>query len=225
MGQSVPFITSARTDVSGNQINTVQYQDVGIILQVTPIISHDGKVEMIVAPEISALTDQTIPVQIGVNLPVISKRSANTVVVTPDGQTAVIGGLMQNSKTSSESKVPILGDIPLLGNLFKRKVTGNVKTELIIFLTPYVVGMPDQMAGVSAAERKSAELASKAFTEAELNRFIDGLPSKNLPASTGVGPAAGRTEQLKNGRTEVRNDGSTEERKYGTTETRKDGRY
>lgn len=180
VGQSVPFITSSRTDQNGNQINTVQYQDVGIMLQVTPTINMDGKVSMIVAPEISALTDQTIPVQAGVNLPVISKRSANTVVVTPDGQTAIIGGLMQNNKTVSESKIPILGDIPLLGWLFKRKVNGNTKTELIIFLTPHVVLNPSKMGDVAAGERAKAQMVTDSFSEEELNKFLDGMPVKKV---------------------------------------------
>ena len=85
---------------------------------------------------------------------------------------------MQKSKMQSDSKIPFLGDIPLLGNLFKRKSKTDSKTELIIFLTPHIVMAPSQLAGLSAAERSKGELAPKAFTEQELNRFIDGLPAK-----------------------------------------------
>ncbi len=68
---------------------------------------------MIVSPEISALSDQTVPVSPTVNAPVINKTSAETVVVTPDATTVVIGGMMQKQKTSTVAKVPLLGDIPL----------------------------------------------------------------------------------------------------------------
>jgi general secretion pathway protein D len=179
VGQSVPLITNVRYDTFGNAINSVQYTDVGIILRVTPFIHPDGMVEMIVAPEISSLTDQTVPISTGVSVPVIAKRAADTVVVTPDGQTVIIGGLMQNNKASSDSKIPFLGDIPVLGNLFKRKSRNDTKTELIIFLTPRIVGEATQLAGMTAKERANNQLAPKAFTEEEVNRYLDTLPSKD----------------------------------------------
>ena len=182
VGSSIPLVTSVTYNSLGNPINTVQYQNVGVILQVTPFITSDGLVEMIVAPQISALTDQTIQISAGVTAPVISLRSANTVVVTPDGETVVIGGLMENDKTSVDSKIPILGDIPLLGSLFKHKQKATTKTELLIFLTPHVVQMPSQLARVSADESHRADMAPKAFSEQELNKFFDTLPLKPVAA-------------------------------------------
>jgi general secretion pathway protein D len=185
LGQEVPLVTNTRFDTFGNQINTVAYQNVGIILRVTPFITDDDKVEMIVTPESSSLADrsQWVPVSGGaggaVLAPVINSRSADTVVVVPNGQTVVIGGLMEKSKMQSDSKIPILGDIPLLGNLFKRKLKDDAKTELMIFLTPHIVKEPGQLAGVSARERDGALLAPKAFSEQELNQFLDNLPSKD----------------------------------------------
>lgn len=176
VGQSVPLITSVRYDNFGNAINSVSYEDVGIILKVTPFISNDGLVEMIVAPEISSLTDQTVTIAAGVAVPVIAKRSADTVVVTPNGQPVIIGGLMQNNKTESESKIPILGDIPLLGNLFKRKIKNNAKTELLIFLTPHIVETPSQLVALSEKERAASVLPKKAFTEQDMDQFLNELP-------------------------------------------------
>jgi general secretion pathway protein D len=178
VGQSVPLINSVRYDNFGNAINSVNYEDVGIILRVTPFIGNDGMVEMIVSPEISSLTDQSVAISTGVSVPVIAKRSADTVVVTPDGQTVIIGGLMQNNKTSADSKIPFLGDIPWLGNLFKRQGRNSSKTELLIFLTPHIVEAPAQLVSLSERERAAAQLPSKAFTEEELDRFLDELPSK-----------------------------------------------
>lgn len=178
VGSELPFITNSRITDQGQTINTVQYQDIGIILRVTPFITSDGLVEMIVSPEISTLTAQTVPISDTVSAPVIAKRAADTVVVTPNGKTVVIGGLMENNKTMSERKVPLLGDIPLLGNLFKRKIKSDTKTELIIFLTPYVVAEPGQLAELTAHEAGQAELAPKAFSEQELQKYIDGVPMK-----------------------------------------------
>jgi general secretion pathway protein D len=182
LGQEVPLVTNTRFDAVNGQINTVTYTSVGIILRVTPFITDEGLVEMIVSPETSQLADQSQWVNIGggAQAPVINSRVADTVVVVPDGQTVVIGGLMQNSKARADSKIPLLGDIPLLGNLFKRKIKDDSKTELIIFLTPHIVREPSQLAAVSAAER-ALQSAPKALSEEELNRFLDGLPQKGPP--------------------------------------------
>jgi general secretion pathway protein D len=181
VGQQVPLVTNVRYDTLGNQINTVTYQDVGIILRVTPFITSGGLVEMIIAPEISGLSDQTVTISTGVTAPVINMRSADTVVVTPDGQTVVIGGLMENSKIQTDSKIPILGDIPLLGLAFKRRVKSDTKTELLIFLTPHVVLNPAQLVSMAVTEREKVSLAAKSFSEKELDRFLDSLPPKDSP--------------------------------------------
>ncbi|MGH7972418.1 MAG: type II secretion system protein GspD, partial [Limisphaerales bacterium] len=122
VGQSVPLITSVSYNgLNGTPINAVTYRDVGVILTVTPFITSDNLVEMIVAPQVSSLDPTTsVPISQGVNAPVIDVRSANTVAVTPDGQTVILGGLMQNSKSKTDTKIPVLGDIPVLGRLFKR---------------------------------------------------------------------------------------------------------
>ena len=186
LGQQVPLITNTRFDSLGNQINSVTYQNVGIILQVTPFITSEGTVEMIVSPQTSELADQSqwIPISNGssgaqITAPVINSRSADTVVVVPDGQTVIIGGLMANSKIHSDRKIPILGDIPFLGNLFKRKVNSDKKTELIIFLTPQIVRLPSHLADIASKETANARISTNAFSQEELNRFLDATPSKD----------------------------------------------
>lgn len=175
IGQELPFITNTRITDNGQTINTVQYQDIGIILRVTPFITSDGLVEMIVAPEISTLTEQTVPISDTVSAPVIAKRAAETVVVTPDGKTVIIGGLMENNKTEQVRKIPLLGDIPYLGAAFRRKIKDDTKTELIIFLTPHVVPEPSKLAKMSETEA-GKHIAPNAFSEEELNRYLDGFP-------------------------------------------------
>jgi general secretion pathway protein D len=182
-GQSVPLITNVRYDNFGNVINSVTYQNVGIILRVTPFITTDGMVEMILSPETSDLVQdrsQWVPISSGssgsVSAPVINQRSADTVVVTPDGQTVIIGGLMYDSSADSESKIPLLGDIPGLGLLFKHKIKISTRRELLIFLTPHIIMNSSDMASLTQEEQRKASI-NKALTEQELNKFLDQLPA------------------------------------------------
>ncbi len=179
VGQEVPFITNSRISDTGQTTNTVQYQDIGIILRVTPFITSEGLVEMIVTPEISALSEKTVAISETVNTPVIDKRSADTVVVTPSDRTVVIGGLISNQSTNQDNKIPILGDIPLLGNVFKRTVKQTAKTELLIFLTPHVVQQPEDLAKLTESERAKLQLRSGAFNAEDVNRYLD----RSAPAS------------------------------------------
>jgi general secretion pathway protein D len=173
VGQTVPLTTGSRIDAtSGATINTVSYQDIGIILRVTPFITADGMVEMIVTPEISSLSQTTVNVGPGATAPVIDKRSADTVVVTPSDQTVVIGGLISNENTDVEYKVPLLGDIPLLGYAFKHRAKTQTKTELLIFLTPHVVQRPEDLGRLAQTEQTKLELAPKTFDKDEVNKFI-----------------------------------------------------
>lgn len=206
VGQEVPFITSSQITAQGQTVNTVQYQDIGIILRVTPFITSDGMVEMIVAPEISSISDRTVQTSATVNSPVIDKRSADTVVVTPHGKTVVIGGLIEKQKTDQDRKVPILGDIPLLGYAFKRKVKVDTKTELLIFLTPFVIQHPSELAKMSQTEGANLKVASEAFKDEEVNRVFDGnspIPGKE------TAEAARKAAKKNSSKSSAPNSGST----------------
>lgn len=183
VGQEVPFITNSRITSDGQTINTVEYEDIGIILRVTPFITGDGLVEMVVAPEISTLTGETVPISDTINSPVIAKRAAETRVVVPHSHTVIIGGLMQDNKTETKKKIPVLGDIPVLGLAFQRKEKGNEKTELLIFLTPYIVDTPRQLADVSEKEKENSSFAPTVFPEEQMQRFFnDPSPTDQEPA-------------------------------------------
>jgi general secretion pathway protein D len=185
VGENVPLIQSVSYNgLNGTPINAFTYSQVGVLLNVTPFITSDGLVEMIVAPQVSQIDPTlSVPISAGVNAPVIDTRSANTVAVTPDGQTVILGGLMQNSKSVTDTKIPFLGDIPLLGNLFKRHQKTDAQTELLIFLTPYIVQQPSELAALTAAERSrgGANAELKSLSEQELNKFLDELPKKAPP--------------------------------------------
>jgi len=185
VGQAVPLVSDTRFDNYGNQINNFQYKDIGIILSVTPFITSDGLVQMIVSPQSSSISDQTVQVAQGLAVPIINKTVVNTVIITPNDMTAVIGGLMQDNKTGLDSKIPILGDIPLLGNLFKRKQSLNAKSELVIFLTPHIIPAPTELASVTTQETKKIEMAPGAFTEQQLDKYLEGVPIKQTPKPSG----------------------------------------
>lgn len=184
VGQNVPLLstTTQNLNSANNSItSTITYQDVGIILRVTPFITTQGLVEMILSPEISSISPTTVAIPGAGNATVIDRRSADTVVVTRSDQTIVIGGLMSQQQDVTESKVPLLGDIPLLGYAFKRKGTAKVKTELLIFLTPHVVATPDELGSLSDSERGRLNMAPTAFERADIGKFI---PPAAKPAAT-----------------------------------------
>ena len=175
VGQEVPFIRNSRITSDGQTINTIEYDDIGIILKVTPHITSDRLVEMEVIPEISALTGETVPISETVNATVIAKRSAETRVVVEDGKTVVIGGMMEDNNTETVTKIPILGDIPILGAPFRRTIKSKSKTELLIFLTPHVVEGSSELRDISVSEKDKTELAPKAFTDKQIDKYIDNL--------------------------------------------------
>jgi len=143
VGENVPFITSQSRDSTNlaNVINTVERKDVGITLRITPHIHESEFVSMDIYQESSALKDTSI-LQTSEVGPTTTKRSAKTTVLVKTGDTVIIGGMMQETTLKSESKVPLLGDIPLLGYLFKFKSTSKKKTNLVILLTPHIIQEP-----------------------------------------------------------------------------------
>jgi general secretion pathway protein D len=175
VGQEVPFITRSQITESGQTINTIEYDDIGIILTVTPHINPQGLVTMDVAPEISTLTGETVDISETVKAPVFAKRSAQSRVAVLDGQTIVIGGLMEDRATTGISKVPILGDIPLVGLLFQRSHTKKSKTELLIFLTPHVAEQPAFLQEMAEDEVSGVKIAPDAVEKGALREHLRGM--------------------------------------------------
>jgi general secretion pathway protein D len=175
VGQEVPFITNSRTDTLGGITNTVTYNDIGIILDVTPHINPDGVVTMLVSPQISAISEQTVAISAGVNSPVFDLRSASTQVQIKDSETIVIGGLMQDQKTQEVTKIPLLGSLPWIGPLFQRNNVTKTKTELLIFLTPHVAQQPNRLAGMSQDEMRGVKLTPSAVEPGTFEDHMRGL--------------------------------------------------
>ena len=168
VGNEVPFIRDTRTTDTGQTINTIEYEDIGIILTVTPYINDEGLVIMDLSQEISAISGETVPISETVDASVFAKRSSQNRIIARDGQTVVIGGLMEDRVTKTENKVPLLGDIPLLGMLFKRIEEDTSKTELLIFLTPTVAATDKELAAISRDKKDEAKLIQKVFDPKEM---------------------------------------------------------
>ncbi|MCM8884310.1 MAG: type II secretion system secretin GspD [Candidatus Thiodiazotropha sp.] len=141
IGQNVPFITGSYSSTGGtsnsvNPFQTVQREDVGLTLKVKPQINEGNSIKLEIEQEISSI-NQTAST--GTSDIVTNKRSIKTVVMVDDGNTIVLGGLIQEDLQQTEEKVPLLGDIPLLGALFRANSTTKVKRTLMLFLRPIVI--------------------------------------------------------------------------------------
>jgi general secretion pathway protein D len=138
IGQNVPFITGqyalSGAATTPTPFQTVERRDVGLTLRVKPQISEGGTVRLQIYQEVSSVQDTTNPAGV-----ITNKRAVGSTVLVDDGQIVVIGGLIQDTVNDGEEKVPVLGDIPLLGALFRYKTRTHNKTNLMIFLRPTLV--------------------------------------------------------------------------------------
>jgi general secretion pathway protein D len=188
IGSNVPFVTFTQITESGQLINTVQNRDIGLNLSVTPHINPDGMVILDVSEEIQQLTAQQVPISNTTFSPVIAKRSADSRIGVMNNQTIVIGGLMEDRKTDTINKIPILGDIPGLGMLFRRTQTTKTKTELLIFLTPHVAQEPSDLQPMSNDEMKGTRLTPNAVSPGTFQEQMNGMRRGQSPQTQPIGP-------------------------------------
>lgn len=169
VGENVPFQGSATQSTIGTT-TSVERKDIGINLKIKPQISEGDYIRMDINQEISAVKDskgQAIDL-------ITTKRSAKTSVVVKDKETVVIGGLIQDSEEETISKVPLLGDIPLLGWLFKSKAKTRKKTNLMIMLTPHIVRDAADLAEMTRTQRQSFGESTKSKDAVDVNKEISG---------------------------------------------------
>lgn len=170
VGENRPFVTGQSQTVGGNVLTTIERRDVGITLRLTPQIMESNRIRMDLFQEISTISE-SVSQTVGDTVvgPTTNKRSASTTIVVNDKQTVVVGGLMRDNITRSVRKIPLLGDIPILGWLFKFKSTRTEKTNLLIFLTPYVVQGTAEVAqiGEDKARQMRAVLEREKVTPRE----------------------------------------------------------
>ena len=144
VGENRPFPTGQAQGITGGTLVTIERKDVGVTLELTPQVLEDDLIRLEVKQEITAIAEnvaQTIgagnaSVPVG---PTTTKRSMETITVAHDQQTLVIGGLVRDNVTMNERKIPWLGDIPLLGWLFKTQTKQTEKLNLLVFLTPHII--------------------------------------------------------------------------------------
>ncbi|HTR44276.1 MAG TPA: type II secretion system secretin GspD [Thermodesulfovibrionales bacterium] len=185
VGQNVPFISQSSTttgvgvtttgaSVQGI-VNSIVRQDVGIILKITPQITEGDHVKLDIYLENSSVVNQSTQITVSVG-PTINKRSTKTAVVVKDNQTVVIGGLLQDTTEDQITKVPLLGDIPFLGQLFQSKTTSRQKTNLIVFLNPHVIKEAERLGAITKQKEKEFAVAAQRYAEGELLiKFKEGV--------------------------------------------------
>ena len=209
VGQRVPRIVGSTVNQNG-QSNSVSLENVGLILGVTPRISPDGNVVMEIDAEKSALgpEQEGIPVAVSVDgtvirSPRVDTTTAQATVSAADGETIVLGGLITDSKTYTHRSVPILGDIPVLENLFRYDSNVGRKTELLIILTPHVIRTSEDNERLRQAEMaRMSWCACDVFSlmgdmgyypESHLDNVEDGAPLviyPDLDPTAGLQPVA-----------------------------------
>jgi general secretion pathway protein D len=164
VGAEIPIVTSqSDTDVQGvggatRFLQNIQYRDTGVVVQVTPQVNSEGLINMLVSQEVSeiAAANSNLDVQ-GIVSPSFTTREAETTVVVHSGETIVIGGIIQETKTGSKSGVPYLKDLPVLGQLFRSTANDKRRTELIILITPYIVRDRSEARSVTAEFRQRVD--------------------------------------------------------------------
>lgn len=201
VGQNVPFVTgsyantSAGTPTGGATVNpfqTVERKDVGVILKVRPQISEGGAVKLSISQEVSDVDSTTAANQNG---PTTNSRSIDTTVIVDDGEILVLGGLMSDNVSKQDDRVPILGDIPYIGNLFKYRTKKGVKRNLLVFLRPTVLRNTDQsnaislnrydyIRGAARAGVPGEELLAVPPLEPEYNGMLIPQPILNRESTT-----------------------------------------
>ncbi len=169
VGENVPFISKRERDVTTTNtvLSSIERKDVGITLRLTPQITEGDYVKLDIYQEISALkeTPESVFTEIG---PTTTKRSTKTSVSVKDGHTVVIGGLMQEKEEENVNKMPLLGDIPVMGWLFKSKNLSKNKTNLLVFLSPHIVKESEQLSKITEEKHKQFSDREKLYSPGEL---------------------------------------------------------
>jgi general secretion pathway protein D len=179
VGRNIPFQTQSST-TDNQTFNSFEYRDVGTILKITPHISIERLVRLTIGLEVSALESTTD------FRPTTLKRTIDTTVIVDDKSTIVIGGLIEDNNAVSEYKVPLLGDIPVLGWLFKYQNSSQQKTNLFIFLSPHVINNPSEAADVYGQKKTTMDVLRGSKSEEsqieEGNIKLFGIP-RRMPSS------------------------------------------
>ena len=189
VGQNVPFVTGSFTqsnNASTNPFQTIERKDIGLTLRVTPQVAEGGTIKLKVFQEISSVVPTSSAVR-SADL-ITNKRSIENTVLVDDGQTVVIGGLISDDSKNGDSRVPLLGDIPVLGNLFKYQSRSREKTNLMVFLRPVII-RDSKAAAQMTGSRYDYIRGEQATHLKDTDSLLPPTGGPQLPALT-VPPAA-----------------------------------
>ena len=177
IGQNVPFITGSQigTAANPNPFQTIERKDVGLTLKIKPQISEGGTVKMLIFQEVSSVQDLKNPAGV-----ITNKRSLDTTVLVDDGQTLVLGGLIQDQVSKGEFKVPLLGDIPLVGWLFRYETRKNAKTNLMVFIRPTILRTAMASQGLTQ-DRYDYLRDQQELSQLPWNLILPGMPAPISP--------------------------------------------
>ncbi|MEF9425987.1 MAG: hypothetical protein L0956_01990 [Candidatus Mariimomonas ferrooxydans] len=169
VGENVPFISKRERDITTTNtvLSSIERMDVGITLKITPQITEGDYVKLDLYQEISSVKQESENITISVG-PTTIKRATKTSVIVRDGQTVVISGLMQETDEDSVAKMPVLGDIPILGWFFKHKSRTTKKTNLLLFITPHIVKDSVQLSEITDKKKEGFARKEKHYAEGEL---------------------------------------------------------
>ncbi len=188
VGDDVPIVTRSSvsvTDPDAPIVNNVEYRSTGVILSVKPRINSEGLVSLVISQEVSRLA--STGVQTLNNNPLIQQRKITSRVNVRSGQTVVLGGLIQDSDVRNREKVPLLGDIPLLGELFSSTNNTTARTELLVFITPRVIRDAEDARAVSEELRSRMRAFAPPGVPAAPRKEPDGKsPVPVTPPASGV---------------------------------------
>jgi general secretion pathway protein D len=188
IGQNVPFITGQYALSGGattpTPFQTVERRDVGLTLRVKPQISESGTVRLQIYQEVSSVQDKTNPAGV-----ITNKRAVASTVLVDDGQIVVIGGLIQDNVTDGIEKVPLLGDIPVIGALFQYRTRSRSKTNLMVFLRPTLVRNSERTDAFTS-ERYDYILGEQRKAKPAHSAVLPDLESPTLPPRALPDPAS-----------------------------------
>jgi len=189
VGQNVPIVTGSYTNTAGtagNPFTTVDRKDVGITLKVRPQISEGGTIKLAIYNESSSI-DTSVTSTSGL---ILKNRVIETNILADDGQVLILGGLIQDDTSDGVEKVPGLGDIPLIGNLFKYQKRQRKKTNLMVFLRPVVVRNREQQMSLTA-DRYDFIRGSQEASKPESSMVVQDLGRPTLPQLVNGEPSGG----------------------------------
>ena len=161
IGDEVPVATAQQQGVvaAGSPVlNSISFRSTGVILGITPRVSDNGRIQLEIEQEVS---DAKVTTSSDLNSPTISQRRIKTTVAVHDGQAIVLAGLMRDNNQVDHHKVPLIGDIPVVGNLFKSKNDTITRTELLIAITPHIVKDPRQVSAIADEFRDRMNLTTR----------------------------------------------------------------